>query len=81
MDKHSQVSNGEIPQGDILSYIADTKTAGDTWGLTDERVKQLAREGLIKAKKIGTSWAIDMRQNNPKTYRKEKECINYVSET
>lgn len=81
MKEFKETVKKEVPTGEILNYIADTKTAGIEWELSDERVKQLAREGIIKAKKIGNSWAIDMRQENPKTYNKLKETDNNVSKS
>ncbi|MEK4427602.1 hypothetical protein [Solibacillus sp. FSL K6-1523] len=56
----------------ILNNIGDTKTAAEKWGMSDENVKKLAQTGKINAKKIGTSWAIDLTQPNPKKYGVEK---------
>ena len=50
--------------------IGDTKAAAAAWGMTDENVKKLAQKGEINAKKIGTSWAIDLTQPNPRKYGK-----------
>ena len=46
--------------------IGDTKQAAELWSMTDENVKKLAQKGAINAKKIGTSWAVDLSQPNPK---------------
>lgn len=56
----------------VLNYIWDTKQAAENWGLSQERIKQLATNGEIRAKKIGSSWAIDNSQPNPKKYKKRK---------
>lgn len=58
---------------DILDCIWDTKEAAEFWGLSQVRIKQLASSGEIRAKKIGTSWAIDNTQQNPRKY----ETKNY----
>ncbi|MGN4128018.1 hypothetical protein ACMGD3_23890 [Lysinibacillus sphaericus] len=56
----------------VLDYIIDTKEASELWGLSVQRIKQLATNGDINAKKIGSSWAIDKTQKNPKQYKKEE---------
>ena len=53
----------------VLNYIWDTKEAAKCWGLSQVRIKQLASSGEIRAKKIGTNWAIDNTQKNPKKYK------------
>lgn len=56
----------------ILDYVIDIKEAAELWGLSTSRIRQLAIEGKIKAKKIGKEWAIDVTQDNPKTYRTKR---------
>lgn len=48
--------------------IMDTKEASEQWGLSQDHIKKLCREGKVRAKKIGSSWAIDRNQPNPKKY-------------
>ncbi|WGT38110.1 hypothetical protein QH639_20140 [Lysinibacillus sp. 1 U-2021] len=55
----------------ILDNIIDSKEAAELWDLSQSHVKLLCNQGLIKAKKIGNSWAIDATQPNPKKYRLE----------
>lgn len=54
----------------VLDQIGDTRQAADLWGMQPDRVKHLAQNGAIQAKKIGNSWAIDLTQENPKKYKK-----------
>lgn len=58
-----------VGKENILDHIWDTQEAAESWGLSQVRIKQLAKSGKIKAKKIGTCWAIDNTQQNPKIYR------------
>jgi hypothetical protein len=53
----------------VLDYIWDTQEAATQWGLSQVHVKQLAKAGKINAKKVGTSWAIDNTQQNPRKYK------------
>jgi len=55
----------------ILDDVIDTHEAAKLWGLSVPRVKQLAKNSEINAKKIGSSWAIDKTQSNPKRYKKD----------
>uniref|UniRef100_UPI003F49AD80 hypothetical protein n=1 Tax=Bacillus multifaciens TaxID=3068506 RepID=UPI003F49AD80 len=61
-------------QGDIqdLSFVSDIKEMSKIWGLSESHIKTMAQNKEILAKKIGTSWAIDKRQPNPKKYGLDK---------
>jgi len=55
----------------ILDNIIDTKKASELWGLSQDHIKRMCKTGEVTAKKIGTNWAIDATQPNPKKYRLE----------
>ena len=61
-----------VEENNVLDFIIDIKEASELWGLSTSRIRQLAIEGKVKAKKIGKEWAIDKTQENPKTYRRKR---------
>lgn len=50
----------------VLDYVMGVQEASVLWGLSADWIKTLAANGEIKAKKIGKTWVIDVRQNNPR---------------
>jgi len=40
------------------------------WGITPQHVRRLCESGDVRAKKVGKTWVIDKRQENPTTYKK-----------
>lgn len=48
-----------------LENVMGVEKASKIWGLSSGYIKNLCSEGKIKAKKIGNTWVIDKRQDNP----------------
>lgn len=59
----------------ILDNIIEIKDAAELWDLSISRIKTLCQNGEINAKKIGSSWAIDATQPNPKKYKLEEQNV------
>lgn len=49
----------------MLENIIGVEEAAKLWNLSPGYIKNLCAEGKIKAKKIGKTWIIDKRQENP----------------
>lgn len=49
----------------VLDHIMGTEEAAGLWGISQDHVKRLCREGVVKARLIGKSWIIDKNQPNP----------------
>jgi hypothetical protein len=56
----------EAAMDDIMERIMTTEEAGETWGLSQDRVKRLCGDGTIIARKRGKTWLIYKQQDNPK---------------
>lgn len=50
-----------------LKHIMGTEEASERWGLTQDHIKRLCRDGKVKAVRIGKTWVLDRNQPNPKT--------------
>jgi hypothetical protein len=50
----------------VLDQIMGTEEAAQLWGLRPSYVKDLCRNGTVKAVNIGRTWIIDRNQPNPK---------------
>lgn len=48
-----------------LDDIMGTEEASRIWGLSQDHIKRLCRQGRIKARLIGKTWVIDRNQPNP----------------
>ena len=48
-----------------LDHIMGTEEAAERWGLSQQYIKNLCREGKVKAVQIGKTWVLDKDQNNP----------------
>lgn len=63
---------------EVLENIISVQEAAEIWGMSAERVKKLAQNGDIYAKKIGNTWVIDKYQRNPRRYNKgKKTSVHY----
>jgi len=62
----------------VLDQIISVQEAADTWGLSPDHVKKLCRDGDVKAKKIGNSWAVLKNQENPKQRGRRKMTFKTV---
>lgn len=49
-----------------LKNIIGTETASERWGLSQDHIKRLCRDGKVKAVQIGKTWVLDINQPNPK---------------
>lgn len=49
----------------ILEQIMGTEEAATRWGLTQDHIKRLCREGKVKAVLIGRTWILEKDQPNP----------------
>jgi hypothetical protein len=56
---------------EVLEYIIGVEEAEKLWGLSAGYIKNLCAQGKIKSKKIGNTWVIDSRQENPSKSKKE----------
>lgn len=56
-----------------LYNVMGTSEASLKWGLAQDYVKRLCREGKVKAYKVGRDWKIDRDQPTPKKKEKEPE--------
>ena len=54
----------------MLENIIGVKEAAELWGLEASYIKNLCAQGKVKAKKIGNTWIIDRRQENPSKAKK-----------
>ena len=54
----------------VLENIIGVKEAAELWGLEASYIKNLCAQGKVKAKKIGNTWIIDKRQENPSKAKK-----------
>jgi hypothetical protein len=50
----------------IMDLIMTTEEAGETWGLSQDRVKRLCGDGTVIARKRGKTWLLLREQDNPK---------------
>lgn len=48
-----------------LEHIMGTEEAADIWGLSQDHIKRLCREGKVKCIRIGNTWILDKNQSNP----------------
>jgi excisionase family DNA binding protein len=48
-----------------LEHIMGTEEAAAQWGLSQQYIKNLCREGRVKAVQIGKTWVLDKNQPNP----------------
>jgi len=48
-----------------LDRIMGTEEASKLWGLKQDYIKNLCREGKVVAKLIGRTWILDKEQPNP----------------
>lgn len=48
-----------------LDNIMGTEEAAETWGLSQDHVKRLCREGKVKAVRIGQVWVLEKNQSKP----------------
>lgn len=48
-----------------LDHIMGTEEASELWGLSQDHIKRLCREGKVKCKLIGKTWILDRHQSNP----------------
>lgn len=48
-----------------LDQIMGTEEASHRWGLSQDHIKRLCREGKVKSIQIGRTWIIDRNQPNP----------------
>lgn len=51
---------------DNMSNLISSTEAAELWDLSPHYIKNLCREGKVKAKYIGKQWIIDKNQPNPK---------------
>lgn len=58
--------------GDVteLDHLISADDAAKMWGITPQHVRRLCESGDVRAKKVGKTWVIDKRQENPTTYKK-----------
>lgn len=55
-----------------LKHIMGTDTASERWGLSQDHIKRLCRDGKVKAVQIGKTWVLDSNQPNPKKENETK---------
>jgi hypothetical protein len=55
----------------VLENIIGVKEASELWGLDASYIKNLCAQGKVKAKKIGNTWVIDKRQENPSKAKRD----------
>ena len=48
-----------------LEHIMGTEEAAAQWVLSQQYIKNLCREGRVKAVQIGKTWVLDKDQSNP----------------
>lgn len=48
-----------------LDNIMGTEEAAKLWGLSQDHIKRLCREGKVKCIRIGKTWVLDKNQPNP----------------
>ncbi|MFB5678824.1 helix-turn-helix domain-containing protein [Paenibacillus terreus] len=53
-------------QQHVLNNIMGTEEAAEKWGLAQDYIKRLCREGKVSATLIGKTWVLDKNQPNPK---------------
>lgn len=58
--------HGYYSQQDALNHIMGTEDASNLWGLSQDHIKRLCRDGKVKATLIGKTWIIDKNQDSPK---------------
>ncbi|WP_040985551.1 helix-turn-helix domain-containing protein [Oceanobacillus jeddahense] len=63
-DKEQFILQSHRQRG-LLSNLMSSKHASEYWGISEGYIKNLCAEGKIDAVKIGKSWVIDKRQENP----------------
>ena len=66
-------------------YI-DTKEAAEKWGISEEYVRRLVREGRVKGRKVRRDWIIDSislaeymasnRKRGPKAKKKKAKLLD-----
>jgi len=49
----------------LLEQIMGTEEAAKLWGLSQDHIKRLCREGKVKCIRIGNTWILDKNQSNP----------------
>ncbi|WP_410055492.1 helix-turn-helix domain-containing protein [Paenibacillus sp. 3LSP] len=49
----------------LLEQIMGTEEAAKLWGLSQDHIKRLCREGKVKCIRIGKTWVLDKNQPNP----------------
>lgn len=50
----------------VLDRIMGTEEAAQLWGISQDHVKRLCRDGVVKARLIGRTWILVKDQPNPK---------------
>lgn len=56
-----------------LHQIIGTEEAAERWGLSQDHVKRLCRNGKIDSIRIGKTWIINKTQQSPKSSVQSKE--------
>ncbi|SDD29019.1 Helix-turn-helix domain-containing protein [Paenibacillus sp. UNCCL117] len=56
---------------DLQKIIMGTEQAAEMWGLSQDHIKKLCRQGKCVAVQIGKTWVIAKGQENPKSRRGE----------
>ena len=49
----------------VLDHIMGTDEAAEKWGISQDHVKRLCRDGIVAARLIGKTWVLDRDQPNP----------------
>lgn len=49
-----------------LGRVMGTEEAAERWGLSQDHIKRLCRNGKVKCIRIGKTWVLDRNQPNPK---------------
>lgn len=62
---------------EILENVIGVNEASEIWGLGVDRIKSLAQDGKIEAKKIGKTWVIEKYQKNPRTYSRKHLTLTH----
>lgn len=59
------------PNKNPLDYVIGTKEASDMWGLSQDYIKKLCRNGIVESKRIGKTYVIRKDQPNPKQIKEK----------
>lgn len=58
--------HGYHTQQNALNGIMGTEEAAERWGLSQDHIKRLCRDGKVKCIRIGKTWVLDKNQPSPK---------------